>query len=117
MFMELAQATLCKQLANKTSACQREYTFKAHFGMSSKATGKTWLLLETHVNVLRPKKVLAVHMLWTLFFLKCYHTEETAVTLVRCTRKTYRLWVWEVIDRLNALKDVVVSLKFLAYCL
>jgi hypothetical protein len=114
MFMALAEATLCKQLANKKSTREREYTFKAHFGMSEEAAIKTWSLLETHVIELRTMKPRTIHFLWTLFFLKCYHTEETAVSLAECSRKTYRLWVWETIDCLNDLKDVVVSL--IDYC-
>lgn len=38
-----------------------------------------------------------MHLLWTLYFLKTYNTEDVSCAFLRCDRKTFRLWVWRIL--------------------
>jgi len=39
-------------------------------------------------------------LFWTLYFLKNYPSEDTACSRWKTTRKTYRKWIWRVLDAL-----------------
>jgi hypothetical protein len=41
------------------------------------------------------------HVLWALYFLKVYTTENVAASFWRVDEKTLRMWIWRVIDVLN----------------
>jgi hypothetical protein len=107
MYMKIASETLCKSLLKKSSLFEKEYTFKAHFGMSSTAVNELWRLLSTHTHGL--SSIRPLHVLWALYFLKCYHKTEVASNFVGVSRKTYMTWVWRVIDLIVKLKPHVVS--------
>ena len=49
------------------------------------------------------------HLLWCLAFLKVYGTEGQMEALFRITRKTYRQWVWLMMESIYYM-DVVSSL-------
>ncbi|KAL6057493.1 hypothetical protein QOT17_015453 [Balamuthia mandrillaris] len=40
------------------------------------------------------------YLLWTLYFLKVYPTEDVGCTFCRCTPKTFRFWVRHVVEAL-----------------
>lgn len=46
------------------------------------------------------------HLLWALYFLKCYPTERTAAIVLHVDEKTYRKWIWYVLDRLSEIDNV-----------
>ena len=65
---------------------------------------------------LLPKKGEPKHLLWTLYFLKCYPKEGPGCAAVggpgAIDPKTMRKWVWLFHKRINELADHVVSLFF-----
>src|SRR5690242_2868765 len=70
-------------------------SFRAHFGMSVAVCRQIWLLLEESDCL--PEKCVATFLLWALYFLKTYNTEDVASARFNCTPKTYRKWVWKVL--------------------
>ena len=63
---------------------------------------------------LLPKNGKPKHLLWTLYFLKCYPKEGPGCTAVGASKgaidpKTMRKWVWLFLERICELADEVVS--------
>jgi len=81
--------------------------FKAHFGVSIFVVHVVWErllvedLLPTRHGGARP-----IHLLWALLFLKVYSTENVLSTMAQTTRKTFREWVWAMLEALSNM-DVV----------
>lgn len=80
--------------------------YRAHFGITPKVTAILWGLIQENLrNFFQPK-----HLLWGLFFLKNYWTENTNVSLWKCDEKTYRKWTWHVIYIISDLPIVSLFL-------
>ena len=74
--------------------------YRAHFEVSPQISLQIWLLiqdLEPDISF-RPK-----HLLWTLFFLKTYPTEEVGSSRWGVTPKTFREWIWKMINPISQL--------------
>ena len=78
--------------------------FKAHFGLSPLVVAAVWNKL--HDEALLPDKSTPVHLIWTLLFLKLYNTAAVLSTMCGTTAKTYRQWVWKMMDALESLPVV-----------
>lgn len=79
------------------------------FGISPQICSLCW----KHIKCELPMDCKEVHLLWALLFLKCYNTENVNHSIPfhsDCDEKTFRKWVWIVIDRLAFMK--VVSSKY-----
>jgi hypothetical protein len=66
---------------------------------------------------LLPKNGEPKHLLWTLYFLKCYPKEGPGCAAIGGSRgaidpKTMCKWVWLFIERICELADEVVSLSY-----
>ena len=46
------------------------------------------------------------HLLWSLYFLKAYCTENVAAQFCKCDEKTYRKWIFEVLPRVTSISVV-----------
>ena len=80
--------------------------FRSQFGISWFVCEDVWMMLNGHwPNSKREPK----HLLWALLFMKVYRNEATCCRLVGTSIKTYRKWVWELLDAVADLKDMVVS--------
>lgn len=56
------------------------------------------------------------HILWTFYFLKVYNTVDVSAVHWKVDPKTYRLWVWKVIQTLFIYLDTVsLFITFLIY--
>ena len=83
--------------------------FKAHFGASLYIVSCLWNRLEdTDLLVL---KMAPHHLLWALLFLKLYSPAHVLAISCGVTAKTYREWVWRVLEALEELSEFVVSLS------
>ncbi|CAJ1954972.1 unnamed protein product [Cylindrotheca closterium] len=86
-------------------ACAEE-SFVALFKVTPFVAMEVWEHLQEHTNI--PWQIKPKHFLWTLFFLKHCMTERSAAVLLGCDRKTYRYYIWCVIDYVALLKDKVI---------
>lgn len=77
--------------------------FKAFFGVSPNICERVWLMIRNKLT----SDILPKHLLWTLLFLKCYHTEHVNHAIVCCDEKTFREKVRFIIDKLSLLKEVI----------
>ena len=86
--------------------------FKAHFCVSPFIVSCVWNRLED--ATLLPSKSKPFHLLWTLLFLKLYCPSEVLAGMCGTTGKTYRQWIWRMLDRLEVLPVVSVSIALLS---
>jgi hypothetical protein len=78
--------------------------FRSLFGISANVCSVVWNLCDFPSGT-EPK-----HLLWAFLFLKVYSTEAVLITIVGGpTRKTFRKWVWIVIEEVAAKAPSVVS--------
>ena len=78
--------------------------FHAHFGLS-----KTTIIILFGVlqSVASQTGFALDHVLWTFYFLKVYNTVDVSAVYWKVDPKTYRLWVWRVIQTLFVHLDTV----------
>ncbi len=80
--------------------------FRAHFGVNARVCQKIWELCQDNFFA---KNILPKHLLWGLLFLKTYATEPILATMTSVSRKSFRLWAWQVLSIIAAKKRDVVS--------
>lgn len=78
--------------------------FKTFYGVSPKICCILWTLLETR----DPESCEPKHLFWTLHFLKQYHTETVNRAIFKTDEKTFRKYVWLLIDLLADLEVVII---------
>ncbi len=97
------------------SAAVEDRRFREHFGAPFEIVRMVWdMMVEGH---LLPEKSEPKHLLWTLYFLKCYPKEGPGCAAVGGSKgaidpKTMRKWVWLFLERIGELADEVVSVFF-----
>lgn len=86
--------------------------YKGNFGISPYDTARIWVLMQQ--CELLPEKGKAKHLLWTLFFLRKYLTEDTMEIILHANRKTIRTWINKFTIALrNLAVDHLVSTHYL----
>jgi len=75
--------------------------FAAAFGCSPKVAAALWNRLDG--KELLPRDALVKHLLWGLAFLKLYNVERAQAPPSGADEKTFRKWVWIVLDALAEL--------------
>ncbi len=86
--------------------------FRSCFGAGKEVVMQLWDLLVAH-NLL-PCKATIKHLLWALYFMKVYATENSTCAVLGGSNgaidpKTMRKWVWKFIEKIAELGPVVVS--------
>lgn len=84
--------------------------FREWFGCSPSMALVSWCLLVR--TGLVPDCGELYHLLWTLFFLKCYPREHVMAVACGADRQTVAKWVWLFLDALASLEPHVVSPLF-----
>ena len=93
--------------ANRDGMRGRERDFTSLFGISANVCSVVWNLCDF------PTGTKPIHLLWAFLFLKIYGTEPVLLAIVGGpTRKTFRKWVWIVMEEVAAKAPSVVS----CYC-
>ena len=109
-----------RDIQNRTSrivgtAQMEDRRFRELFGARMEIVVHIWVMMEK--DDLLPPKSKPKHLLWTLYFLKCYPKEGPGCAAVGESKgaidpKTMRKWVWLLLERIGELADEVVSLGF-----
>ena len=81
-------------------------TFRAFFGVGLITCVKLWEMCNF------PAKTKPKHMMWALMFLKTYDTEEVLASCANTTPKTFRKWIWPLIDGIALQKKKLVRFRF-----
>ena len=72
--------------------------YRSIFGTNWNVVAEIWQLLEKEGGNKNKKPV---HLLWALAFLKIYSNEQSLVMMAGgATLKTYRKWVWIILDEM-----------------
>jgi len=95
-----------KHERNASPTANQIRDFKSQFGVSWHVCADVWNLLNDHNNL--GKYTEPHHLLWSLLFLKVYGNEKTHAALVGVTVKTFRKWVWIMIEKLAEMEVIVV---------
>lgn len=85
----------------------KEKRFKLMFWMFPSTCAVVWEVLNETTNFSDP--ICPSHLLWGLFFLKCYTTEQVQRTIFHVDTKTLRLYTWIVIKKLSNIENVSLS--------
>ena len=83
--------------------------FRSHFGVDSTVVAAVWCRLSL------PRKAQAKHLLYALFFLKTYQTENNASSHCCIDEQTYRTWVWIIVPRIARLSIVSLFKAFFLF--
>jgi len=88
------------------SAAREDRRSRKHFGAPFAIVRMVWDMLVE--GGLLPEKGKPKHLLWMLYFLKCYPKESPGCAVVGGSRgaidpKTMRKWVWLFLERINDL--------------
>jgi len=105
VFYDLGLRLLNKPVSHRNESGER--TFRSFFGVCPKVVCSCWSLLKPAIFELKGAQ--PVHLLWACMFLKVYGPEATLAAIARCTEKTYRKWVWNLIYAIAQLEPQVVS--------
>lgn len=76
--------------------------FVAMFGVTHTICSEIWNAIQYNL----PNGKSPAHLLWALLFLKNYSIEEINCAILKCDEKTFRKWVWIVIDIISRLRWV-----------
>lgn len=88
----------------------RRYT--SHFGLSPENTALLWY--KVHPNL--PKHSLPKHILFALLFLKLYDSTEVLASMCQVDEKTFRKWLWPVVNSISNLNLVrIILFELLIY--
>jgi hypothetical protein len=70
--------------------------FQASFGIPPRLVAQVWkdIAQRGYLNHLGPRSLRPVHLLWGLYWLKCYNKEENNSATAGCDEKTFRKWSW-----------------------
>lgn len=84
-------------ISSNCSASVSNRTFRGLYGVTPNVASLIW----KRIYIALPSGTLPRYLLWTLLFLKGYYTEVFNSTFVQTDPKTYRKWIWIVIDALS----------------
>jgi hypothetical protein len=102
--MVLCRSSAFCLLAKTTTNTKSKRSFKAKFGTSPEVCSELWERLQPH----QPKGALPKHLLRALMFLKLYSSEDVLSDMVGTMRKTFRRWVWLMVQANLKIKPQVV---------
>ena len=83
--------------------------FRAHLSCSLDNCSILWETIEGCPGMMTK------HLIWALYFLKTYNTEDTLATQFGTTRKTYHHWIWTVLLSIAKLHQSRVSFNNLQW--
>ena len=96
----IAEESILHRLSNRKKENARRQ-FVAAFGINPRVAAAIWNRLDG--KDLLPKNMMVKHLLWALLFLKMYQPEKVLCCWCGADEKTYRTWIWDVIDILGEL--------------
>lgn len=76
--------------------------FVTLFGVTTTICSLLWKWILPHRDQILPK-----HLLYCLYYLKCYPLQHEVESLLHIDHKTFFKWVWIVVDRLYETLDMV----------
>lgn len=91
-------------LGHMVSSHTSERRFRSAFGVSPTVCAILWQRISL------PAGCKEKHLLWGLFFLKVYDTEHVSRSFPQVDEKTYRKWVWIIIEKISELNIVGVNI-------
>ena len=94
----LAEESIIRRTSNRKTRTLRD-RFVAHFGVSPRVVAAIWNRLDD--KDLLPWDMETKHLLWCLLFLKQYSQQRCMAPWCGTDEKTYRKWVWIVLDVLG----------------
>jgi hypothetical protein len=85
----------------------------AHYGTEPVVAAVVWEMLVDDGWTKKRRRCKPKHLLFALKFKKCYDTEMSTASALGVDEKTYRKWVWFMIEGIARLKRHVVSIALL----
>ena len=95
-----------RELAVRMGYIYSDEVYSSFFGLTPETTCTAWDVIST--PTVHPR-LLPKHLLWALLFLKQYGNERILASIAKTTPKTYRKWIWIVLEGLCSRYSKVVS--------
>ena len=95
-----------------SSITRQDRRFRAHYGASWRTVARLWRAIEKVEEEDVGGDLGGIekrHLLWTLYFMKVYSTEENCAAKFACDEKTFRKYVWRYIKKISLLAQFYVS--------
>jgi hypothetical protein len=106
--MEVAAKLLDFPKSRKWKEETEQKKFRHFFGCSACVAVIIWNKIEGNLK----NRALPKHLLWSLIFIKHYGSEEVCCRIVGWPdRKTYREWVWYMLEQIGTLKKETIDLE------
>jgi hypothetical protein len=108
-FRQLGASIIGKTMSeDHQSIDEEERQFRSMYGCHWDVATKVWdTVVEHGINKKKEKK----HLLWALLWLKQYTNEQSLAGIVRVTCKTFRKWVWIIIEDMAHASVIKVRVK------
>lgn len=90
-----------------SGSLEQQRRFKDFFGISSTMCSILWDIVYYKLPAGCEQK----HFLWSLMFLKQYSTETVNSALARADPKTFRKWVWQIVNIIADLQLVSLAIN------
>jgi hypothetical protein len=100
-------------IPTESSINQQNRAFRESFGIHWSHCSIVWDLISTDLRQQHGKYVKKEHLLWCLLFFKRYSKNQTDSRTAGTTEKTFRKWVWHVVDAIVDCESEVVSNLFI----
>ena len=98
---------------NAVAMATAERRFQAFYGTYPFIAAILWYeLAVAHPWTQRQNGCQPEHLLWALLFLKTYATENLLSAVIGTDEKTYRKWVWFILEGLSRMSPKLVSSCF-----
>jgi hypothetical protein len=108
VLLEVAAKVLDYPASRRWKESTDRTKFPKFFGCSIEVATNLWNRIE---STLKQRSLPKHLLLWTLSFLKTYGTEEVNCRLMGWPDpKTYREWVWYMLEQICRIKDDVINL-------
>lgn len=96
----IAEQEILHRRSNRRKRVSLE-RFSVIFGCSPGVAAALWNRLDD--KDLLPEDALIKHLLWSLSFLKLYNVQRASSPVCGADKKTYRKWLWAMLDALAEL--------------
>jgi hypothetical protein len=100
-------------IPTESSIQQQNRAFRESFGVHWLHCAIVWDLISPDLHLEYGHFVKKEHLLWCLLFLKRYSKNQTDARTAGTTSKTFRKWVWHIIDAIADCESEVVSNLFI----
>ena len=112
-FLEFGDSIINRAHSGKGSRGISNIRYLRHFGIDQFLTAEVWdtIFVKRSTKISTTLRIQPYHLLWALLFLKIYATESVLATMTGSDEKTFRKYVWNILEIICASRFEFVSIE------